>query len=550
MGHLERSTMSKAADMAKVSVKGGFHVMWGLVASTVISAVGTIIIAGLLGEENYGLYYIALTAPTLIVLFRDWGINFAMIRYTAQSNAENKTQNIKSIFMSGLIFEVAVGIALSLLGFLLSDFLAATVFNRPTITPLIQIASFSVLASALVSTATAAFTGVEKMHFNSIMLVSQSIFKTGIIVTLILLGLGTYGAITGFTVATVLAGVIGVMLMFTIYKKMPNTNGRKLDIGKNVKIMLKYGLPLSIGVILAGFLVQYYNFILYMFVSDNALIGNLAIAKNFVVLITFFANPVTTMLFPAFSKLDHQKDPETLKNVFQISVKYAALLVVPVAAMIMALSQPAISTLFGNQYAEAPFFLALLAVTYLYPTLGNLSIGSLINGQGQTTFNLIIAVITAAIGFPLGFILISNYGVIGLIVATLTAGIPGIITSLIFIKKRYNVTVHWKSSVKILLSSATAATLTYIFLTQLNAFSSLTRLIIGVAVFTPTYLVAAILTKTFNATDISNLREMFTALGPLRPLFNTLLNLIEKLMTALTPDQKKDKYPTPEPTSL
>ena len=44
--------MSKAADMAKVSVKGGFHVMWGLVASTVISAVGTIISALLLGKKT------------------------------------------------------------------------------------------------------------------------------------------------------------------------------------------------------------------------------------------------------------------------------------------------------------------------------------------------------------------------------------------------------------------------------------------------------------------------------------------------------------------
>jgi O-antigen/teichoic acid export membrane protein len=525
--------MSKAADMAKVSVKGGFHVMWGLVASTVISAVGTILIALLLGEENYGLYAIALTAPNLIVLFRDWGVTSAMVRYTAQSNAENKTANIRSIFMSGLLFEIALGIALSLLGFLLSDFLAITVFNRPLIAPLLQIASFTILTSALVSTATAAFTGIEKMHLNSIMQVSQSIIKTALIIALVLVGLGTYGAITGFTVASLLAGLIGILLMFTIYKKLLNPDGSKLEIGNNIKTMLKYGLPLSIGAILAGFLAQYYNFLLYIYVSDNALIGNYAIAQNFVVLITFFAAPVTTMLFPAFSKLDHQKDPETLKNVFQTSVKYASLLVVPVAAMIMALAQPAISTLFGNKYAEAPLFLALLAITYLYTILGTLSIGSIINGQGQTTFNLIIVIITAALGFPLGFILISNYGVLGLIITTLTVGIPGIIISLIFIKKRYNVTVHWKSSAKIFLSSAAAAALTYVLIVQLNSFTSLTRLIIGVAIFTPTYIIAAILTKTFNRTDISNLREMFKALGPLRRLFNIILNLIEKLMIAL-----------------
>ena len=533
--------MSKAADMAKVSVRGGFHVMWGLVASTVISAVGTIIIAILLGPDNYGLYAIALTAPTMIVLFRDWGVNFAIVRYTAQSNAEDKTANIRSIFLSGLIFEVALGIALSLVGFFLSDFLAVTVLNRPTIVPLIQIASVSILTSALVSTATAAFTGVEKMHFNSIMLVSQSFFKTILIIALVLLGLGTYGAITGFMAATLIAGLIGVLVMFKIYKSLPKPDGHKLKIVNKVKTMLKYGLPLSIGVILGGFLVQFYNVILYNSVSDNALIGNLAIAQNFVVLITFVATPVTTMLFPAFSKLNHRKDPETLKNVFQTSVKYASLLVVPVTAMIMALAQPAISTLFGNKYAEAPLFLALLAVTYLYTVMGSLSIGSLINGQGQTTFNLLIAVITAVVGFPLGFILISNYGVLGLIVTTLSASIPGTIVALVFIKQRYNVTVHWKSSAKILLSSAVAAAVTYMLLTQLTAFSSLIRLIIGVAVFTPTYIIAAIVTKTFGTTDINNLREMLTALGPLRPIFNIILNLIEKLMTTLTPNKKQDK---------
>ena len=187
--------MSKATEMAKVSVKGGFHVMWGLVASTFISAVGTIIIAGLLGPENYGLYYIAMTAPTLIVLFRDWGVTFAMIRYTAQSNAENKAANIRSIFLSGLLFEIIVGIVLSLIGFLLSDFLATTVFNRPSTTSLIQIASFSILAGALVSTATAAFTGIEKMHLNSLMLVSQSIVKTALITTLLLL-VSNYGGLS------------------------------------------------------------------------------------------------------------------------------------------------------------------------------------------------------------------------------------------------------------------------------------------------------------------------------------------------------------------
>ena len=527
--------MSKAADMAKVSVKGGFHVMWGLIASTVISALGTIIIAWLLGEENYGIYFLALQVPNLIVLFRDWGVNFAIIRYTAQSNAEGNPARIRSLFISGLVFEIVVGIILSLVGFILSEFLATTVYHRPIIAPLIQVSSFIVLASALVNTATAAFTGIERMHFNSIMLVSQSLLKTTLIVTLVVLGIGTSGAITGYLLSTLFAGLIGVLLMFVIYRRLPNPEGKKLKITQNIRAMLKYGLPLSIATILGGFMIQFYNLTLSNFVSDNALIGNYAIAQNFIVLITFFSYPVTTMLFPAFSKLDHKTEHETLQNVFQTSVKYASLLVVPFAAMVMVVSHPAISTLFANRYAEAPFFLSLLAIIYLFTAIGSLSLSSLINSQGHTTFNLMVTVITAAIGFPLGFLLIANLGVLGLIITTIAISLPGVLISLVFVKRRYNVTLDWKSSTKILFSSAAAATLTYAIIIQLNSLISLIQLIVSVIIFAIAYLIFAILTQTFNATDITNLQQMVTVLGPLAPILNRILNLIKRLMAILRP---------------
>jgi O-antigen/teichoic acid export membrane protein len=533
--------MSKATDLAKISVKGGFHLMWGLVASTVISAVGTIIIASLLGEGNYGLYGIVLTAPTLIVLFRNWGINNAIICYTAQSNAEDRKEKIRSIFLSGLIFEIALGAALFILSFALSDFLAADIFSRPSLTPLLQIASFTILTSALVTTASAAFVGIERTHFNSIMVVAQAIIKTALIVALVLLGLGLTGAVTGLMLSSLIAGFIGITFMYTIYRKFPKPDSNNLEIAKNIKKMLKYGIPISVGVILTGFLLQYYNFLLYIFVSDNSIIGNYTIAQNFVVLITFFAQPVTTMIFPAFSKLNHKKEPETLKNMYQNSIKYASLLVVPFASMVMVLSQPAISTLFGNQYVEAPLFLSLLAIMYLYPVMGSLSNASLINGQGQTTFNLIIASVTAAVGLPIGFILISGYGVLGLITTALTAILPGTIISLIFIKKRYNLNINWKSSLKILFSSLTAAALTYLLTTQLASLTSLIRLIIGVTAFAFLYIISAILTRTITQTDLNNLREMFSTLGPISRILAVILSIIEKIMTTLTPNKAKNR---------
>ncbi len=46
----QETKMSKAADMAKTTTKGGFHYLLGLVISTVISSVGTIFIAKMMAK--------------------------------------------------------------------------------------------------------------------------------------------------------------------------------------------------------------------------------------------------------------------------------------------------------------------------------------------------------------------------------------------------------------------------------------------------------------------------------------------------------------------
>ena len=520
--------MSKATEMARVSAKGGFHLLWGLVLSTVISAVGTIFIARLLGSDNYGLYAIALAAPNLISTFRDWGITTAMIKYSAEYNSENNVAKVRSVFVSGLAFEIIVGVSLSVLSLVLSQFLA-DFYGRPAIVQLIQIASLFILTGALLNTASAAFTGLEKMHLNSIMLVVQSLVKTFLILALVILGFGTLGAVIGFSVGVLVAGITGVLLIYIMYRTLPKPPKGKLEFTKTTKIMLMYGLPLSIGAILSGFLTQFYSTVMYIFVTDNSLIGNYSVSLNFVVLITFFATPVTTMLFPAFSKLDAKKERELLQNVFQYSVKYATLVVVPVTAMVMALAQPAINTIFEGKYQQAPLYLALSSLPYLLTALGSLSTGNLINSQGFTKYNLKLTLLTVIIGFPLSFGLISQFGIIGLILTSIVVGLPGLFFSLRFIKKNFGVSVDWVSSAKIVFSSATAAILTYVTITQLP-FSSLIQLVVGVIIFVIAILLLAVITRTLNKADLENIRQIINALGPLRKPLAIVLKLIEKLM--------------------
>src|SRR4030067_2813156 len=296
-------------------------------------------------------------------------------------------------------------------------------------------------------------------------------------------------------------------------------------------IMLKYGMPLSISAIISVFLTQFF-YLLMAISAEDAIIGNYNVALNFVLLITFVATPITTVLFPAFSKLDRQKDKETLKNVFRFSVKYSALVTVPVSIIIISLSQPAVSTIFGSTYSEAPLFLSLSAITYLLSAFGTLIIGNLLAGQGETTFSLKLTLLQAAIGFPLGFVLISRYSVVGLIVTTLIAGIPGLIVALMWGRKHYALTIDLKTSMKILLCSAISATLTYTSVTQISL-PSWMRLVLGVFVFLITFVITILLTSTIDKSDLTNMREMVSALGVLQRPVNFLLDLMERVMNKL-----------------
>jgi O-antigen/teichoic acid export membrane protein len=530
--------MSKAADVGKVSVKGSFHLMWGLVVSTVISAVGTIYLANLLSPDEMGLYALALAAPTLIGVFRDWGINSALIKYTAQYNSEKQIIRTKKIIVSSLIFEVVAGVVLTVVSFFLS-FLFANLYQLAAITPLIQIASFTILVNAFLAVAQAAFMGLERMELNSVTLIIQSIVKAVLIISLVILGLGVFGAVVGYTVAFLIAGVTGTLLLWVLQKRLPSKSpspeaSRKItltEIKENTKTLLKYGVPLSIATIISTFQTQFYTILMGVFATASG-VGNYSVASTFVVLITFFASPITMALFPAFSKLEVARDYEALKRVFQFSVKYAALLVVPVVAIIMALSGPAISTLFGNKYDSAPLFLALLAINYLFTACGSLSVSNLLNGQGKTRFVMGMVILGAAIGFPLSLIMVTQFGIVGIIVASIVSVIPGTIVSLYWISKHYHMAIDWISSGKILFSSALAGGVAYA-VQSLLSFSSWVTLIIGVVTFFVVFMPSMLLIGTLNHLDIENMRQMTSSLGPVNRLLTPVFHLIERVLVII-----------------
>jgi len=522
--------LSKAIRMAKLSARGGFNLFLGVSISSILSAVGVILLMRLLTPGELGWVTIAMISPTLIGLFRDWGVNSAMIKYVAQYRSENKISKVRNVMYSGLLFELVVGVLLSLTSFLLAGFLATNVFHRSEMKILIEIASLTILAGSFLTASDSTFTGFERMEFSSLTMICQSCLKGFLAPFLVFLGYSFLGAVLGQTVAVVIAGIISILIFYLIFfRNICRRENDELDFSGTLKAMLRYGLPLSVSVILGGFLPQFYNFMMAIYCSDSA-IGNFQAAVFFTVLITFFTTPITTVLFPAFSKLKPEKEMETLRTVFQFSVKYAAMLTIPVTVMIMVLSKPLVFAIVGTKWSDAPFFLTLYSISFLYSGLGNLSLGSFLNGQDETMVTMKLVLISLGIGLPLSLTLIPLFGIVGLIATTLVAGIPSLAVGLWWIKRHFGATIDWVSSTKIFLASAVAAVITHIIISQLS-FQYWVELVAGGVTFLIVYLVAAPLIRAVNKNDIDSLREMVSDLGPFSHLFHIPLNIIERLLT-------------------
>jgi O-antigen/teichoic acid export membrane protein len=519
--------MSKALKMGTDSARGSFWVFIGKIISAIVLTLGTIILGLFIGEDEYGLYTIALIPSLTLLLFQDWGVSSAITKFCAQFRGTNKEENLSRLIKVGLIFSIISGLLLTFVSLILADFLAVVVFEKTNATIYIVIASSTILSTALMISTQSVFVGFEKMKYFSFVIICQALVQSIISPLLVYYGYGTLGAVIGYTSALVIASFLSLLLMyFGIYRILPRPK-IKPRMTKTLRMLLNYGIPLGISTILAGITVQFYSFMMAANVAES-LIGNYRMAKNFAIFVTFFAVPISTVLFPAFSKINPKSETSLLKSVFSTSVKITALFILPATLGLIVLSDPLVATLYGNRWSFASFFLSLSVLHNLFSFFGTLSINSLLIALGETKRLMKMNLIGIAIGVPLSFFFIPKYGIPGVILVSLSALTPTALFNVYWIWKKYGVKADFRNSGKLLLASIVSALVTYVF-TTLIAGAPWLQLFLGALVFVLTYVFCVPFFGAINYSDVCTLRIMFSRLGIIAKILEIPLQLMTKI---------------------
>jgi O-antigen/teichoic acid export membrane protein len=520
------SSAAQVVRIAEDSARSSFFLIVGSLLSTVISAVSTILIGRFLGPELYGQYALAIVVPQLLFLFADIGINQGLMKFSASLRSKGETVQLIPLIKHGLIFKILIGLIVSATNFAFAGYFATYLLNRPDLEPYIRIASISVIFQVIATTATSSFVGLDKTQLNALTTNLQAIAKVLVSLALVLLGLGVAGAVTGFVIGYLIAGIAGIVLLLSVLRGHTKKKGGSHFV-EDLKILTSYGLPLYVSVLLTGFVIPYQNLILALFASDVD-VGYFKAAANFVTLITTLSIPITTALLPAFSKLDSTTRSK-IKDFFKLANKYTTLLIVPSTLIMIVFSRDIVLVVYGATFETASMYLSTNMVLYFLVGLGHLTLASLFNGLGETRLVLRTTFVNFAVFLILTPLLTQSYGVQGLIAAFLVSSAIGTAYGHYLARNKFDVEFAKRALIKIYVASLVSALPALTFLYA----STLPRMInvaVGVILYLITYIMAIPLLGAITLYELETLALVLNGIRPLNRIVKPLLDFEKRIL--------------------
>jgi O-antigen/teichoic acid export membrane protein len=519
------------------TARGAFYLFSGNVLATVLSAACGIAVARLLGPDLYGAYSLAFTITGFLMVFTGLGINSALTRYISHQYGSGGHGVLAVMIKTGTLFVTLESLLVYLLGYLFIKDLSAWLVNRPELADSALILLPIVVSQAIIAVSTGVLLGFRDAKRMAFISIAQQALRLLLAPLLVILGMGLTGALLGNTLAYIFSTVLAALYLYKYYLVVSGATGPRTR--KVLFEMIMYGAPLyASGVVFT--LVDVYRNALLSRIASDYVVGSFNAAYRFVTLITIITTPISTALFPAFSRLSRSSDVEDLRRMFTISAKYTSLVVAPVTVFAATMSREFVAVLFGRGYLElTPRFFALAALNYLYVLLGHMVLGSFFSGVGKTRVNLDMMLIYSAVFALLAPVLSSSHGADGLLYAIIVANGVSVIYALYIAYKEYRVKLEYYSTLGILIASLISAIPVFTLSMSLNVTGTLlnlVKLVVSGLLFLLAYSTLLPLLRVVSKSDVEFVVDTFSSIKILKPLVKLVAKYEEKLLsTRLVP---------------
>ena len=511
---------SAVSEEVGASAKGIVILSTGNFTSLAVLAVGTILIARLLGPGSYGVFSLALALPNVLQGLIGLGVNSAVVKYVGHAVGGGNLKDAKRYTANAVIFLLMAGAVSAAAEFIFAAPIATVFFGRPYMAGYVQLASLVLLGEAGLQAATAMATAWNYMGISAFATVVQAVGKTVLAPGLILIGFGIGGAIGGTAVSWISASALCVLL---VQLKLRFFSFHMFI--RDIRQMLGYGAPMLIGT-LATILASLYLTITLAEIATNVVVGYYQAASNIVTPLSLLTLSMSMALYPSFARLHGGN--QNIGNAFRYTAKYMAYLAAPAVMLLFISSNSLFATVYGPSFIQGARYLQLFCASMAPLILGSAAVVPFMAGTGRprlTLFPSIGGAILTIVSIP---VFSGAFGVYGLILSLIVAGFGSVIIGLIVISKTYKISIYIRPIVGSVGGALAGVIPGYLILSF--SFSPLISLSLQIVSFTAVYLTIAPLLGAINITDIEVARKTMAKIPLVGAVVLLLLNYQQKVL--------------------
>lgn len=379
-----------------------------------------------LGPSGLGVYTLVFTIYIFGMQFAAFGIGAALTKYVAEFS--DNLVKTKEYISSGLIGSVVTGSAMGIILYLLSETISINVFKIPEIEDLLKITALCFPFIALQKVTLGTLNGFREMKTYALLDITLNglVLFTSVFFVIVL-DMGSKGAVYGFVLPTILIGIISLTFIRNYFIKYTDSLN---NITKDITWFGFY-VVLSTSV---GMLYHHVDSLMLGYFMDETNVGYYSIAVMFIQGLSLIPNSVQKITTPTIAshhgKKEYNKIIELIKNVllkaYIITFIFSICLVIAGKQLII--------FLFTAEFLPAYIPLLMLLIGYsINAPIG--SIGGILGSMGKVNVSFKIALVSSLINIFANFLLIPRYGLIGASVATSFSFIISTLLYYIVLKK-------------------------------------------------------------------------------------------------------------------
>jgi O-antigen/teichoic acid export membrane protein len=363
----------------------------------------TLYLARALGPDEFGIFALALSVGTVLLLPSDFGVSQSVSRFIAERRGDD---GAVSRLMSDALKLKALFAGVTCVAMIASADLVADAYDEPALAWALRGMALAVLGQSVMQLYGGAFSGLARTSSSYRMVFSKSLVETAASIGLVVAGAGAAGAAFGRAVGYGVGAVIGALTMARFLAKGRRRSGSGAE---RVDLRRIAGYATAILIIDAAFtLFTQIDVLVIGAVMSAAAAGLFQAPLRLVAFLHYPGYSLAGGVAPRMAESQEGRRVDAFRNAMRFLVIFQSLLMAPVLVW----ADPLIRLLLGAPYAQSAGVLRALAPYVFLQGMAPL-VSMSVNFMGEARLRVPIAIATVLVNFGIDIVLIPKIGILG-----------------------------------------------------------------------------------------------------------------------------------------